>query len=91
MIKYQKDGALRRPFSRQRQGSLPLYTRHNLWYNRINTHPCGKERLMKKKSGFAAGIALLSVSSAVCLQIMKRVGMRLRIQQDKKSNAESKK
>lgn len=46
---------------------------------------------MKKKNGFAAGIALLSISSAVCLQIMKRVGMHLRIQQDKKSNAERKK
>lgn len=37
---------------------------------------------MKKKS-FLAGTALLSISSAVCLHIMKRVGQRLKKQQEK--------
>lgn len=37
---------------------------------------------MKKKS-FLAGTALLTVSSAVCLHIMKAVGRRLQEQQKK--------
>lgn len=42
---------------------------------------------MKKKE-FLAGTALLAVSSALCLKLMKKVGERLKKQQDK-SNGKS--
>lgn len=42
---------------------------------------------MKKKE-FLAGTALLAASSALCLKLMKKVGERLKKQQDK-SNGKS--
>ena len=42
------------------------------------------EKIIPKKKELAAGLALLSISSALCLKLMKRVGEKLKKEKMKK-------